>query len=180
MVTSAISWYWSSQPLILDKRERKKEEEERRRKKAKWRHIEGILKGGWGVNENGEAELTRSTGPNWTLKDQIWEWGGIRRRGGPGIPPQVRAEAEQWIENVRLARTGGNQEETTARGGLQIDPQNKSGRNCLSRLTLKKGFRWTNQGKDTETIVLLDINVLSFHTEWSICVSRPAILCQKR
>ena len=28
MVTSAISWYWSSQPLILDKRERKKEEEE--------------------------------------------------------------------------------------------------------------------------------------------------------
>ena len=108
MVTSAISWYWSSQPLILDKRERKKEEEERRRKKAKWWEIEGR---GWRVNENGEAELTRSTGPNWTLKDQIWEWGGIRRRGGPGIPPQVRAEAEQWIENVRLARTGGNQEE---------------------------------------------------------------------
>ena len=46
---------------------------------------------------------------------------------------------------------------TTARGGLQVDPQNKSGRDCLSRLTLKKAFRWTNQGKDTETIVLLDI-----------------------
>ena len=25
---------------------------------------EGRLMGGWGVNENGEAELTRSTGPN--------------------------------------------------------------------------------------------------------------------
>ena len=46
---------------------------------------------------------------------------------------------------------------TTARGGLQVDPQNKSGRDCLSKLTLKKGFRWTNQGNDTETIVLLDI-----------------------
>ena len=99
----------------------------RRRRGGGKKQDEGILKGGWGVNENGEVELTRSTGPNWTLKDQIWEWGGIRRRGGPGIPPQVRAEAEQWIKNVRLVRTGGNQEENwqQSEGGLQVDPKKK-------------------------------------------------------
>ena len=150
MVTSAISWYWSSQPLILDKRERKKEEEE---------ETKNGNKGDWMKTEKQNWPAGQDPTERWKIKyENEGELGGAVDQdptSGAGRSRTMDRKC-QIGQNWRKPR----RKLTTARGGLQVDPQNKSGRDCLSRLTLKKAFRWTNQGKDTETIVLLDIPLL--------------------